>query len=110
MTRIAYLLTQDRGGPVDVTVRLAATLAADGHDVRVFGPVPARGASLLDGLHEELAVSDKEDFAAAGRARAAIRAWRPDVVHAQDRRAGRERRCGRGGPTSSTRRTGARGW
>ncbi|MDS0135319.1 MULTISPECIES: glycosyltransferase family 4 protein [unclassified Amycolatopsis] len=88
MTRIAYLLTQDRGGPVDVTVRLAATLAADGHDVRVFGPVPARGASLLDGLHQELAVADKEDFAAAGRARAALRAWRPDVVHAQDRRAG----------------------
>lgn len=88
MTRIAYLLTQDRGGPVDVTVRLAATLAADGHDVRVFGPVPARGASLLDGLHQELAVTDKEDFAAAGRARTALRAWRPDVVHAQDRRAG----------------------
>ncbi|WIX84789.1 glycosyltransferase family 4 protein [Amycolatopsis sp. DG1A-15b] len=88
MTRIAYLLTQDRGGPVDVTVRLAATLAADGHDVRVFGPVPARGASLLGGHHEELAVADKEDLAAAGRARAALRAWRPDVVHAQDRRAG----------------------
>ncbi|MET8853891.1 glycosyltransferase family 4 protein [Amycolatopsis sp. NPDC004625] len=88
MTRIAFLLTQDRGGPVDVTVRLAATLAADGLDVRVFGPVPARGASSLDGLHEELAVTGKEDFAAAGRARAAIRAWRPDVVHAQDRRAG----------------------
>ncbi|MEU4251429.1 glycosyltransferase family 4 protein [Amycolatopsis sp. NPDC026612] len=88
MTRIAYLLTQDRGGPVDVTVRLAATLAADGADVRVFGPVPARGASLLEGRHEELAVSGKEDVAAAGRARAALRAWRPDVVHAQDRRAG----------------------
>lgn len=88
MTRIAYLLTQDRGGPVDVTVRLAATLAAAGHDVRVFGPVPARGAALIEGRHEEIAVSDKEDLAAAGRARAAIRAWRPDVVHAQDRRAG----------------------
>ncbi|MEU5259532.1 glycosyltransferase family 4 protein [Amycolatopsis sp. NPDC021455] len=91
MTRIAYLLTQDRGGPVDVTVRLAATLAScgvDGADVRVFGPVPARGASLLEGIHEELTVGNKEDVAAAGRARAAIRAWRPDVVHAQDRRAG----------------------
>ncbi|OXM60860.1 glycosyltransferase family 4 protein [Amycolatopsis vastitatis] len=88
MTRIAYLLTQDRGGPVDVTVRLAATLAADGADVRVFGPVPARGASLIEGRHEELTVGGKEDVAAAGWARAAIRAWRPDVVHAQDRRAG----------------------
>jgi len=88
MTRIAYLLTQDRGGPVDVTVRLAATLATEGADVRVFGPVPARGASLIEGRHEELTVGGKEDVAAAGRARAAIRAWRPDVVHAQDRRAG----------------------
>ncbi|WP_020640648.1 glycosyltransferase family 4 protein [Amycolatopsis balhimycina] len=88
MTRIAYLLTQDRGGPVDVTVRLAATLTTCGVDVRVFGPVPARGAALLEGRHEELTVGGKEDLAAAGRARAAIRAWRPDVVHAQDRRAG----------------------
>jgi glycosyltransferase involved in cell wall biosynthesis len=86
--RIAYLLTQDRGGPVDVTVRLASTLLGQGVAVRVFGPVPARGAELLDGHHEPLLVAEKEDLAAAGRARAAIRAWRPDVVHAQDRRAG----------------------
>jgi glycosyltransferase involved in cell wall biosynthesis len=89
MTRIAYVLTQDRGGPVDVTVRLAATLLEEGGtEVRVFGPVPARGAELIEGHHEPLLVAGKEDFAAAGRARAAIRAWRPDVVHAQDRRAG----------------------
>ncbi len=88
MTRIAYLLTQDRGGPVDVTVRLAATLAGSGVEVRVFGPEPARGAELIEGRHQELRVADKEDLAAAGRARDVIRAWRPDVVHAQDRRAG----------------------
>ncbi|SFW78131.1 glycosyltransferase family 4 protein [Amycolatopsis australiensis] len=88
MIRIAYLLTQDRGGPVDVTVRLAATLAGEGAEVRVFGPPPARGAELLDGRHTELRVDGKDDVAAAKRARAAIRAWRPDVVHAQDRRAG----------------------
>jgi glycosyltransferase involved in cell wall biosynthesis len=88
VTRIAYLLTQDRGGPVDVTVRLAATLAGSGVEVRVFGPPPARGAELIEGRHEELRVADKENLAAAGRARDAIRAWRPDVVHAQDRRAG----------------------
>jgi glycosyltransferase involved in cell wall biosynthesis len=88
MIRIAYLLTQDRGGPVDVTVRLAATLARGGVEVRVFGPEPARGAELVEGRHEELRVADKENLAAAGRARDAIRAWRPDVVHAQDRRAG----------------------
>ncbi|MGK3208887.1 glycosyltransferase family 4 protein [Amycolatopsis sp. MEPSY49] len=88
MTRIAYLLTQDRGGPVDVTVRLAATLARGGADVRVFGPPPARDADLLDGLHHCLRVAGKEDLGAARRARAVLRAWRPDVVHAQDRRAG----------------------
>ncbi len=88
MKRIAYLLTQDRGGPVDVTVRLAATLLGEGADVRVFGPVPARGAELIEGRHEHLLVGDKQSLSAAGRARAAIRDWRPDVVHAQDRRAG----------------------
>ncbi|MEU3622838.1 glycosyl transferase [Amycolatopsis coloradensis] len=88
MKRIAYLLTQDRGGPVDVTVRLAATLLGEGVDVRVFGPVPARGAELIEGHHEHLLVAGKQNLSAAGRARAAIRAWRPDVVHAQDRRAG----------------------
>nr|WP_221471673.1 glycosyltransferase family 4 protein [Amycolatopsis umgeniensis] len=82
------MLTQDRGGPVDVTVRLAATLLDEGVDVRVFGPLPARGAELLKGCHEHLLVAGKQDLSAAGRARAAIRAWRPDVVHAQDRRSG----------------------
>ncbi len=88
MKRIAYLLTQDRGGPVDVTVRLATTLLGEGVDVRVFGPVPARGAELLENHHEHLLVTGKQNLSAAGRARAAIRSWRPDVVHAQDRRAG----------------------
>ncbi|WP_410651390.1 glycosyltransferase family 4 protein [Amycolatopsis sp. cmx-4-54] len=88
MKRVAYLLTQDRGGPVDVTVRLAATMSRQDVQVRVFGPVPARDAGLLEGDHERLLVADKRDLAAAGRARAAIRAWRPDVVHAQDRRSG----------------------
>ncbi|WP_246019039.1 glycosyltransferase family 4 protein [Saccharothrix australiensis] len=82
-------MTQDRGGPVDVTVRLAATLIASGEaDVRVFGPVPSRGAELVAGHHEEVPVERKGDLRAGWRARRALRAWRPDVVHAQDRRAG----------------------
>lgn len=89
MIRVAYLLTQDRGGPVDVTVTLAAALIASGQaEVRVFGPPPARGAELLAGHHEAISVPRKGDLAAARRAVAALRAWRPDVVHAQDRRAG----------------------
>lgn len=87
--KVAYLLTQDRGGPVDVTVRLATALQASGEaEVRVFGPVPARDADLLAGRHEELSVPRKGDLAAGRQARAALRAWRPDVVHAQDRRSG----------------------
>ncbi|WNV88539.1 glycosyltransferase family 4 protein [Umezawaea sp. Da 62-37] len=87
--RVAYLLTQDRGGPVDVTIRLASTLIESGlADVRVFGPTPARGVELLDGHHEEILVARKGDLAAGRRTRRVMRAWRPDVVHAQDRRAG----------------------
>ncbi|PWK91518.1 glycosyltransferase involved in cell wall biosynthesis [Lentzea atacamensis] len=85
--RVAYLLTQDRGGPVDVTVRLAAALQASGEaEVKVFGPVPARDAHLVE--HEEISVPSKGDLRASRQARAALRAWRPDVVHAQDRRSG----------------------
>ncbi|WP_231500011.1 glycosyltransferase family 4 protein [Saccharothrix sp. NRRL B-16314] len=87
--RVAYLLTQDSGGPVDVTVRLARALLETGEvDVRVFGPVPRRGAKALDGHHEHVEVGDKADVRAGRRARAVVRAWEPDVVHAQDRRSG----------------------
>jgi glycosyltransferase involved in cell wall biosynthesis len=87
--RVAYLLTQDRGGPVDVTVRLASTLIeGDDAEVRVFSPVPSRDAALLDGHHEEISVSSKGSVSDSRRARKLLRAWRPDVVHAQDRRAG----------------------
>ncbi|QQQ78831.1 glycosyltransferase family 4 protein [Saccharothrix sp. 6-C] len=87
--RVAYLLTQDSGGPVDVTVRLARALAESGEaEVRVFGPVPRRGAEALGGHHEVVEVGDKADVRAGRRARAVVREWRPDVVHAQDRRAG----------------------
>jgi glycosyltransferase involved in cell wall biosynthesis len=86
--RVAYLLTQDRGGPVDVTVTLAAALRAADVTVRVFGPPPARGGELIAGHHEPLVVTRKGDVGGARRAAAALRAWRPDVVHAQDRRAG----------------------
>lgn len=87
--RIAYLLTQDRGGPVDATVGLAATLIAAGDvEVRVFGPEPSRGAESIAAHLEPIVVARKGDLRAARSARAAVRAWRPDVVHAQDRRAG----------------------
>jgi glycosyltransferase involved in cell wall biosynthesis len=87
--RIAYLLTQDRGGPVDTTVGLAGALLATGEaDVRVFGPVPSRGGTSIAAHHEPVLVARKGDLRAARAARAAVHAWRPDLVHAQDRRAG----------------------
>lgn len=91
--RVAYLLTQDRGGPVDVTVCLADALAATGQaEVHVFGPRPARAddADRLEaaGRHTRLEVAGKGHLGAMARARAALLDWRPDIVHAQDRRAG----------------------
>ncbi|MCT2581997.1 glycosyltransferase family 4 protein [Actinophytocola sp. S1-96] len=86
--RVAFVLTQDSGGPVDVTVALAAALVEAGVEVRVFGPEPRRGAERIAGRHEDVVVARKGDVRGARRVRAAVRAWRPDVVHAQDRRAG----------------------
>jgi glycosyltransferase involved in cell wall biosynthesis len=88
MTRIAYVLTQARGGPVDVTFTLLrALLDVGGHDVRVFGPVPDGHDELLGDHFTHVEVGRKEDLAAIRRLRCVVRAWRPDVVHAQDRRA-----------------------
>ncbi|PRY18430.1 glycosyltransferase family 4 protein [Kineococcus rhizosphaerae] len=87
--RVAYLLTQSQGGPVDVTVELARAVAQrPGWEVKVFGPRPARGAERIAHLHEEVLVGGKFAAAAIVRARRRIRAWTPDVVHAQDRRSG----------------------
>ncbi len=87
--RLAYVLTQDRGGPVDVTVELARAMShLPDWEVRVFGPPPARGAARIAGLHHDVRVEGKGSVGAARRARAEILRWRPDVVHAQDRRAG----------------------
>ena len=87
--RLAYVLTQDRGGPVDVTTGLAAGFARDrGYEVRLFGPRPARSAERVAALLTEVAVGGKTATAAIRQARREIVAWRPDLVHAQDRRSG----------------------
>jgi glycosyltransferase involved in cell wall biosynthesis len=87
--RIAFLLTQDRGGPVDLCVNLAATIAASGRaEVRLFGPTPCRGAESVRHLVQPLVIGSKGDVRAIGRSRRTLLDWRPDVIHAQDRRAG----------------------
>lgn len=87
--RVAFVLTQDRGGPVDVTVALAVALAdRPGFDVRLFSPPPARGLDQVKDLLVDSRVEGKGSARAMARARRRILDWHPDVVHAQDRRAG----------------------
>lgn len=87
MTRIAFVLTQDRGGPADVTLALMRALLENGqHDVRLFGPSPAQGCAWLDGHFTEVRVDNKGNVGAVRAMRAELRAWQPDIVHAQDRR------------------------
>lgn len=87
--RIGYVLTQDRGGPVDVTVGLARRLAAEPDvEVRLFAPAPARDAAAVADLLEVSRVDGKGALGARRAARRRITGWRPDVVHAQDRRSG----------------------
>ncbi len=87
--RVAYVLTQDRGGPVDVAVALAVRLdAIPGYHVRLFGPTPSRGADSVAHLLEETRVEGKGAASSIAAARRRIMRWRPDVIHAQDRRSG----------------------
>jgi glycosyltransferase involved in cell wall biosynthesis len=88
--KVAFLLTQDRGGPVDLTVGLARELAGrpDGPEVAIVGPPPVSSAGQLSGLLHPVQVRSKIDargFAAVSRL---LEELAPDVIHAQDRRAG----------------------
>ena len=87
--RVAFVLTQDRGGPVDLTTALLAELR-DHHNVpvRLFGPLPARDPERVTGCHELVKVGSKTSLRAMTDLQHAVLDWHPDVVHAQDRRAG----------------------
>lgn len=87
--RVALVLTQDRGGPVEVCLALARELHRTGAaTVRVFGPRPARGTGVPAELFTESGVGDKTDVAAGRALLSRIADWGPDLVHAHDRRAG----------------------
>jgi len=88
--KVVFLLTQDRGGPVDLTVSLARELAGrpGGPDVTIVGPATVPGTGLPEGLLRPAYVRSKTDlrgFAAVG---ALLAGLAPDIIHAQDRRAG----------------------
>ena len=88
--KVVFLLTQDRGGPVDLTVSLAQELAGrlGGPEVAIVGPAPVSSAGLPSSLLRTVHVQSKAD----ARGIAAVARWldklAPDIVHAQDRRAG----------------------
>ncbi len=87
--KVVFLLTQDRGGPVDLTVSLARELArSGGPEIIIVGPVPASSAGRPMDILRQLHVRSKADlrgYAAVSRLLAKLA---PDVIHAQDRRAG----------------------
>src|SRR5450755_1685208 len=87
--KVVLLLTQDRGGPVDLTTSLARELAgrASGPEVIILGP--ASLAADLPGTKllpvDVRSKADRRGFSAVSR----LLKWlAPDVIHAQDRRAG----------------------
>lgn len=87
--RVAFVLTQDRGGPVDLTVALARWLVDHSDtDVRVFAPPPARDLDLISDLLHPIEVPRKTAARAMLAVRRAVLDFAPDVVHAQDRRSG----------------------
>jgi glycosyltransferase involved in cell wall biosynthesis len=87
--RIALVLTQDRGGPVDLTVALAREVAErpGGPAIMIAGPPPVTSAGDVTGLLRPVHVRSKTDLAGGRELGQILRGWAPDVVHAQDRRA-----------------------
>lgn len=88
--KIVFLLTQDRGGPVDLTVSLARELAgrSGGPELAVVGPASLAGAGLPDGLLAPVHVRSKTDTGGFRAVRATLARLAPDLIHAQDRRSG----------------------
>ncbi len=87
--RIVFVLTQDRGGPVDLTVSLAREIAdrTDGHEVAVIGPPPVSSSGDVTDLVQDVRMRSKTDWRGAFGLESTLRRLDPDVVHAQDRRA-----------------------
>jgi len=88
--RVAFLLTQDRGGPVDLTTSLATELAvrADGPEVVILGPGLAGGSGLPRTRLLPVQVRSKGDARGFSAVSRLLEQLAPDVIHAQDRRAG----------------------
>jgi glycosyltransferase involved in cell wall biosynthesis len=88
--KVVFLLTQDRGGPADLTTSLARELTgrAGGPEVTVLGPAGLAGAGLPPSALCPVQVRSKGDVNGFATVAGRLRELAPDVVHAQDRRAG----------------------
>src|SRR5262245_36382024 len=88
--KVAFLLTQDRGGPVDLTVGLAKELARrpQGPEIVLVGPPPASGAGEVRDLMLPLEVRSKIDARGYAAISKILKQVAPDIIHAQDRRGG----------------------
>jgi glycosyltransferase involved in cell wall biosynthesis len=88
--RVVQLLTQSRGGPVDHAAYVACELHRLGADSHVVGP-PGEYVDVLEqaGVRwHPAAVTHAGDLQGAWATSRLVDRLRPDVVHAQDRRAG----------------------
>ena len=88
--RVVFLLTQDRGGPADLTTSLAVELAqrANRPDVTVLGPASVADAGLPPALLLPAHVRSKADTRGYAAVSDLLKKLAPDIIHAQDRRSG----------------------
>ncbi len=88
--KVAFILTQDRGGPVDLTIGLARELAGrvPGPEVIVLGPPSLTEAGLPRSLLRQVEVRAKIDRSGYAAVSNCLDELAPDIIHAQDRRAG----------------------
>ena len=84
------MLTQDRGGPADLTTSLALELTgrANGLDVVILGPASLSCAGLPRTLVLPVQVQSKADVRGFSAVSNLLDELSPDIIHAQDRRAG----------------------
>jgi glycosyltransferase involved in cell wall biosynthesis len=88
--KVVFLLTQDRGGPVDLTMSLARELAArpGGPEVTIAGPASILSARQSSSLLRPVHVRSKTDLRGLAAVSTLLQRLAPDIIHAQDRRAG----------------------
>src|ERR1700694_1127568 len=86
--KVAFVLTQDRGGPADLTVALARQISeTGGAEVAIFGPRTLSSAAAASHVRHGAHIASKSDLAGARVLGSEIDNWHPDLIHAQDRRA-----------------------